>query len=213
MKEPNYVCKEIAQIQSLYLDKTPANYKDESLIPIRDLIADLQEYYEDDGLEIVLKDFQWTDQHNRIYGIYERNASTVTIHYARNENNVPNNCAKRFIIAKELSHYIVDSTESYTSSPGSLLSVICKYSNSWAPENTSLDRQKNVDEMGKIYGALLLFPFEKIKEKRVLLADPDNDVTHMDIAEEFKIPEVIVDYMLDDAIYFYLEQWHLEQPL
>ena len=203
MKNPGQVIGDIRNIHKLYLEKTPVNYRQVAEIPIKDLISDIEDYYSNEKLSIELKSFTVSTINRRILGYYKCIDNNVTIiHADGGVDNIPNYCMRRYIVAKELSHYIVDNTESFTVNAGDLMKELAIQNNSFIPDPDSpLAQQKRAEEMAKIYGILLLFPFEQMKIKKRQLSIPNNGVNERSIAEEFKIPVTLIEYILSDPLF------------
>ncbi|SMN02194.1 hypothetical protein SPONL_645 [uncultured Candidatus Thioglobus sp.] len=102
-----------------------------------------------------------------------------------------NSCWSRFYIAKELVHVLCGDTENFTKKPLPLIdSIISGISLTEDMEDCKLELQA-------FYGAIELLLPEHLCGKLYELSK--NNKTNREIAEEFYVPEKIIEYRLSEA--------------
>lgn len=208
MKNFETILGDIRGIHDVYKsDELDSQARPIELGNMRDAI---KSYYGDALEEIQIKTFEKPPKGDGIWGTYRRNGKKVLIMHvppSADGEDGPNYCHVRLIVAKELAHYVIDNEDSYTDKPGDLLVQLAKDSSIYAPKGTSLYQQKTAEEVAKLFGALILFPYEEIFEENKNLAGMGNNKQsfYSALAEKYKLPQSTIEAVLDDAIISFLQ--------
>lgn len=153
---------------------------------VNELIPFLQEKLtEQNGKDfnIILEPKKWVG--GQIFGALLRYADHVKILYSMDLNT----CWRRFVVAKELSHLLFDSTESYTTDPAELVTSLL----SEIPLSDGPSAQATSEQLAAIMAIELLLPHQEREKIESLF---NSGVSVRRIALDYRVPAKIVEAFL-----------------
>lgn len=114
-------------------------------------------------------------------------------------------CEQRFIIIKEACHLFLDTEATYTKSAPRLIESLI-YNGPQAQSLQNMPEEYQSEVFAIIAAVELLFPWEDrtVRKERI----EAGDLTYLDVAHEYKIPERFVCWVLGDKVHSSLMQVH-----
>lgn len=148
-------------------------------------------------MEISIYALEW--RHKNIEARLNRYKHKADIFVLKQESNKGDNekmtyCDTRFAATKELSHLIIDSVHTFTEDLGALFSDIL-----YIDPVTQRSEQAQSELLTEVIAVQLLFPW-KFRQKCIDDLQKKT-TTSLKIAEEFKIPQKRVEWILKDNLH------------
>lgn len=150
---------------------------------------------------------EWSSETIRGYLLRFDEAKEAYIYAAPEKENPDDTtgvskCERRLIIIKEACHLLIDSEKTYTHDTPALIENLV-FGSTERPSDPQLMLEECQSEYLAIIAALeLLFPWEDRSGRKDQVAAGVK--SHLDVAEEFKIPERHVAWVLSDKIHYAL---------